>query len=50
MRRALTIREDAAGAEVRGLSGRGVEIGDNRLFGVDADASSLDALKDQPAA
>ncbi|CAN7203620.1 caspase family protein [Mesorhizobium amorphae] len=49
MRRALDdFREDAKGADVALVyfSGHGVEIsGDNRLLPVDADASSLDALK-----
>jgi uncharacterized caspase-like protein len=49
MRRALEdFREDAAGADVAVVyfAGHGVEIGgENRLLPVDADASSLDALK-----
>lgn len=49
MRRALyDFREDAKGTDVALVyfSGHGVEIsGDNRLLPVDADASSLDALK-----
>ncbi len=49
MRRALDdFREDAAGADVALVffAGHGIEIsGDNRLLPVDADASSIDALK-----
>ena len=49
MRRALDdFREDAGGADVALVffAGHGVEIaGDNRLLPVDADASSLEALK-----
>lgn len=50
MRRALEdFREDAAGAEIAFVyyAGHGVEIGgENRLLPVDANASSLQALKD----